>query len=220
MIAKDLVSSVVVPLKTSSTGLDALNWMDEYRVNHMPIVNNLDLLGLLSDEDVFAMSSYEEPIGSHPLSLRKPYVEEGQHLFDIFRIMSEQSLTLIPVLDYKKQYLGVITLEDLMMKFVPFASLRDPGGVIVLERNINDYSMAEIAQIIESNDAKILAFFVTTTPDSTKIDISIKVNRIDIGAILQTFNRYNYLIKASFSEDSNSDTLKERYDLLMTYLNL
>lgn len=220
MIARDLLSAAIVPLKTSDTGLEALNWMDEYRVSHMPIVNNAEFLGLISEEDIYEFNSYEEPIGSHPLSLAKPYVNESQHIFDIFKLLSGMQLTLVPVLDDKKHYLGVITLEDLLKKFTTIASLQNPGGVIVLERSINDYSLTEIAQIIESNGAKVLGVFITSSPDSTLLEISIKVSSIDLGQIIQTFNRYNYIIKASFGEENYHDILKERYDLLMTYLNI
>ncbi|MDP2424566.1 MAG: CBS domain-containing protein [Bacteroidales bacterium] len=220
MIARELITATIVPLKTSDTGLEALNWMDEYRVSHMPIVNNSDFLGLISEEDIYALNSYEEPVGSHHLSLTKPYLDESQHIFDVFRIMSELQLTLVPVLDDKNHYLGVITTEELLKKFASISSLRNPGGVIVLERNTNDYSLTEIAQIVESNDAKVLGIFITSNPDSTRMEISIKVNRLDLGPILQTFNRYNYIIKASYGEDTYYDILKDRYDLLMTYLNI
>jgi hypothetical protein len=92
--------------------------------------------------------------------------------------------------------------------------------VIVLERSYKDYSISEIAQIIESNDATILSMFITSIPESTLMEISIKINRMELGPILQTFNRYNYTIKATYGEASYYDDLKDRYDQLMTYLNV
>ncbi len=83
-----------------------------------------------------------------------------------------------------------------------------------------DYSLSEIARIIESNDAKILSLFVHSWPESTKIEVTLKINRVELGAILQTFNRFNYNIKAIFSEQDDLDDLRERYDSLMNYLNI
>ncbi|MCK4408396.1 MAG: CBS domain-containing protein, partial [Bacteroidales bacterium] len=86
--------------------------------------------------------------------------------------------------------------------------------------NNNDYSLTEIAQIVESNGAKVLSLYVTSHPDSTKIEVTLKINKIDILPVLQTFNRYNYIVKASYSEKENLDDLRERFESLMNYLNI
>ena len=72
----------------------------------------------------------------------------------------------------------------------------------------------------ESNDAKVLGMFVSTFPDSTRMEVSLKINKIDVRPILQTFTRYNYTIKASFTEDTYSESLQDRYNELMNYLNI
>ena len=63
MLAEDLLSNVIPALKTSDTGLDALNWMEVFRVSHLPIVNNADFLGLISDSDIYDLNKAEEPLG-------------------------------------------------------------------------------------------------------------------------------------------------------------
>lgn len=220
MIAKDLISDAIMPVRTVETSIQALSWMDEFRVAHLPVVDGQEYLGLLSEEDIYAGNRFEDSIGSQMLSLTRPYVDEFRHVFDVMRIFSEHKLTLLPVLDDNGRYLGVITLEDLIQKFASASSIQNPGAVIVVERSYNDYSVSEISQIIESNDATILSMFVTSSPDSTLMEISIKVNRMDLSPIIQTFNRYNYTIKAAYGEASYYDDLKDRYDQLMTYLNV
>jgi hypothetical protein len=87
--------------------------------------------------------------------------------------------------------------------------------------NRTDYLLTEIAGIVESNDARVMGVFLSSKPDSTRMEVTIRVNVTDIGAILQTFSRYNYLVSASWSkEDSFSDGLQDRYDSLMNYLNI
>jgi acetoin utilization protein AcuB len=220
MIAKDLISTTVIPLKTSDTGMAALNIMEDIKVSHLPIVNNEEFLGLVSQVDIENLNTPDEALGNHNLSLTRPFVYQDQNIFEIIRLFSSLKLSMLPVLDRKNNYLGVITLTDLVQKFSAFAAAENPGGVIILELNNNDYSLQEIAQIIESNDAKVLSLYVTTFPDSTKIEISIKLNKIDIRPVLQTLYRYNYRVTASFSEEEDQDILKERFDSLMNYLNI
>jgi len=61
MLAKELMSDIVPPLKTSDTGLQALSWMDVFRISHLPIVNNLEFLGLISDKDIYNLNMADEP---------------------------------------------------------------------------------------------------------------------------------------------------------------
>ncbi len=221
MIAKEIITDIIVPLKTSDKGIDALALMEEYKVSHLPIVNNVDFLGLISEFDIYNLNRPEANLGDHKLSLSRAFVMQYQHVYDVIRLIGEQKLTLLPVLDEKNKYLGSITLNNLVEQFSKITSIENPGGIIVLEVSQNDYVLSEIAKIIESNDAKIISLFLTSHPDSTKLEVSMKVNKIEIGPILQTLNRYDYIIKASYSEDQQLlDDLQNRYDSLMNYLNI
>jgi hypothetical protein len=80
--------------------------------------------------------------------------------------------------------------------------------------------LSEIARIVESNDAKILSSYISSHIDSTKLEVTIKINRTDLSAIIQTFNRYNYTIKASFHQSEYVDDLKDRFDSFMSFLNI
>jgi acetoin utilization protein AcuB len=221
MLAKDLISDVVPALRTSDSGQKALYWMDIFRISHLPIVNNEDFLGLISDKDIYDHNMAEEPIGNHSLSLFSPYVTSEQHVYEVMEIASEMQLTVIPVLTEDKQFLGVITLTDLLHFFADVSALKQPGGIIVLEINSNDYSMSQIAQIIEGNDAKILSSYITSSHQSTKMEVTLKINRKDLSSILQTFMRYNYIVKASFMDDNDLNSLYEnRYDSFMKYLSI
>lgn len=220
MIAKDILTNSIVPLKTSDTGTTAMGLMEDMKVLHLPIVNNEQYLGMVSQSDILNLNAPEEALGNHDLSIDRSYVFADQNIFEIIRLISALNLTLLPVLDRKNNYLGVITLPDLVKKFAKITSADNPGGIIILEVNNNDYSLTEISNIIESNDAKVLSLCVTTYTDSTKLEISIKLNKIDLRSVLQTFNRYNYKVVATFFEQEDNDILKERFDSLMNYLNI
>ena len=219
MMAKDLITDSVSTLHTSDTAIYALSLMEEYRVSHMPIVNNKDFLGLVSESDLYEFADPEAPIGAHQLSLSKPFVYGSQHVYEVIKVSDEHKLSLIPVLDARNIYLGVIRLDDLTHYFAKLSAVDQPGGIITLEMNIHDYSVAEIGQIVESNEAKILSLYYAPISNSTKIEVTIKINRQDLGAIVQTFDRYNYTIVASIFEDKGDD-LQDRYDSLMSYLNV
>lgn len=222
MIAKDLISDIVPFLKTSDTGTKALTWMEIFRISHLPIVNEEVFLGLISDADIYDLNMADEPIGNHRLSLIKPYVLYNQHFYEVFELISRLHLSVVPVLNEDKKYLGVITLYDLLQNFANIAAAQNPGGIIVLSLNQNDYSLSEISQIIEGNDVKVLSLYVSSPPqDSMQIEVTIKTNTVDLSSVLQTFYRYGYDVKHTFMGDVKMDSLIEnRYDAFMNYLNI
>lgn len=221
MLAKDLFSDTVSPVKTSDTGRTALALMEELRLTHLPIVNCEKLLGVISDTDIYNLNALDEPLGNHKLSATRPYALQTQHFYDVIRIAATEKLSLVPVTDEKDIYLGSITLTRIIAMMARMSAVTQPGGIIVLEVSDHDYSLAEIARIVESNDARVLSTYITSFPESTRLEVTIKVNRIDLSAIIQTFNRYNYIITASYSEESQLDELlHSRYESLMNYLNV
>jgi len=221
MQAKDLISEVVPSLKTSDSGQTALNWMEIFRISHLPIVNNLDFLGLISDADIYDMNQPEEPIGNHSLTLFKPFVTTEQHLFEVIGLAARLKLTVVPVLDENSHYKGVITTTDLVRYLAGISSMDQQGGIIVLELIQRDYSLSQIAQIVESNNVKVLSMYITSPPDSTRLEITIKVNTNDLVSVIRTFERYNYDVKTWVTSDDSMDKFySERFDLLMKYLNI
>ena len=120
----------------------------------------------------------------------------------------------------KKNYLGLISINTLAEYFAKLTSVSDPGGIIVLEITNKNNSLAHMAQIVESDNAQILSSYVRTFPESTRMEVTLKVNKVDISAIVATFMRYEYEVKATFNHIDDNDNSKDRYDSLMNYLNL
>ena len=129
-------------------------------------------------------------------------------------------MSLIPILDDDENYLGCTTVHHLMTLIANTGSIKENGGILVLEMARSDYSMSEIAQIVESNDARILSSYIMSSPDSTNIELTLKLNKIELDRIIRTFERYDYIIKASFQKSNENDDMQFRYDSLMNYLNL
>ncbi|RMF04747.1 MAG: CBS domain-containing protein [Bacteroidetes bacterium] len=219
MIAEHLISDTLIPLRTSDTGEEALGIMNEFYVRHLPIVNHDEFLGLLSEDEILN-NDPGEPVGSYPLRTQQSFVRVNDHLYDVMRLIAEQRLTAIPVLNDDNHYLGLITGEDLIRHFAQSGSFREPGGIVVLEMLRQDYSLSQISQIFESEGAVILSAHVQTFDHTARIEVTLKVNRQYMGSILATLERYGYEVKASFNEVEYFDRLKQRYDGLITYLNV
>jgi len=221
MFAKDIVSEIVPILKTSDTGIDALNLMDVFKVTHLPIVNNKIFLGLISDSDIYDLNTPEEPLGNHKLSLYKPFADENAHIYEVMEIASRLKLSVVPVLNSMEEYVGLITIPDLLHYFSGMSAVQNSGSIIIIYTSKNDYSFAKIAQIIEENDAKILSSYMYEDNISKVIEITIKLDVQDISAIEQSLERFNYQISTAFiRESSDKEKIMKNFDSLMNYLKM
>lgn len=220
MLVKDLELEKYIPLKTSDSGLTALTWMEEMKVCHWPVVNDEDFLALISDVDIYSQNDPDEHIGNHQLSLLRPYVNENQTIFDALKLFDAHKLSLIPVLDARNRYIGVISINSLLHSITTLLGVNEPGAIIILEVYQNDYLLSQIVQIVESNDTRIMGIQVVPITDSTRLNVVIKLNRLDIMPVLQTFSRYNYTISAYFTDESVEDDIMDRYDEFMKFLNI
>lgn len=219
MLAKELITEGIVPLRTSTLGEDALQYMRDAVVRHMPIVNNTQFLGVISEDDLYA-GDLEAPIGSFELTAHNPYVNEHDHLVEVLRVMGQARLTLIPVLDDQGDYVGVITQEDLLHHLARATSLAENGSILILEVHRRDYMPGEIGRIIEGEDGIILLMYLSSEPQAEVLEVTIKLHAPSISRIVASLERFKYKIRASYMESDYSDHLRENYESLMHYLNV
>lgn len=195
--------------------------MDVNRVSHIPVVDESKYLGLVSDKLIYDLNLMDEPISRELDKLNTTHAHIDQHIFELAVLMYKLKISVLPVLDKDHYYMGAITLYDLARRFASLFSLQEMGGVLVLEMNVNDYSVAQITQIIESNDVKILSFFVDRKPGTNMLDVIIKLNTEELSAVVQALMRYDYNVKATYQDRSMlNDLYKDRYDQFMKFMNI
>ncbi len=219
MQADALISSSISSIHPVEDGNRALEMMDQFRIHHLAIVKKNFYLGVVSDKEIMNWDSEYDSIEEHLNNLAAPHVKYNQHLFDIIEVVERNNLSVVPVLDENNHYLGVITSRKLIYSIAKSATIQSPGGVIVLEMHNNDYSLTEIANIVESNNTKILSSYIISKPNTTKIEVTIKLNKQDVGAIIRDFERREYNVSASYKDEEDDADFLERYESLMRFLN-
>jgi len=221
VLAKDIISENVPPLKIKDTGDKAIEWMYEFKLTHLPLVENKKYMGLVSEDDILDFNNTHEQLGKFLKNLYKPFVKDTEHIYEVLRVAAGLKSSIIPVVDSKQNYLGLITLQSLLFNFAKMTAISEPGGVIILElMNRTDYVLSDIARIVESNGAHILSLYFNVDTDSGKHTVTLKVDSTEIKHIVATFERYEYSVKAFFQESDMGEIIKDRYDSLMNYLNI
>lgn len=220
MIAKELILTDIPMLKPSdSVGL-ALEWMDDFKLSHLPIVDNGIFKGIIDENALFNCEHIDHPLENMASDFAMAFVLEEEHVFEVVKKVADFKVSMIPVITTESKYSGGISLTLLMETIAEMPVVKNPGAIIVLEMSMNDYSLFEISRIIEENNAKILGSFITRFPESTKMELTIKLNKEEIQPILNSLERFNYTITASYHKSGQFDNITDRYNQLMKYLNI
>ena len=220
MFAGKLIKESIPPLKPTDTCQRALMWMDEFHVNFLPVINGKSYLGLIKENDLVEANSPESLLQSLQTPLNRIFVFNNQHVYDVVKFAAIHKCDVIPVLNEQQEYEGIITIHELVEYFAASKSVYMPGGIIVIELRLSDYSMSQISQLIESDGAHILSTSVSSTLDPQLIELTIKIDKIDLSRILPTLYRYNYNVTASYYQSEFGDDYKNRYESLMNYLSI
>jgi CBS domain-containing protein len=220
MHAIDLITPDIPPLRPEDEAGRALDWMEEFKVTHLPVVSGQRLVGLVTDRDLVDRNDPHAPVGSVMESVEVPSVRQGQHIYEVMKLFSERGLTVVPVLDDLGAYIGSITEHEALRRLAQVTNIHEPGSLVVLEMNANDYSLQQIARIVEGNDGKLLSVYSHTLPGSVRMEVTLKINREDISGILQAFDRYDYFVKSTYQGSRLQEDLRDRYEELMRYINL
>ena len=221
MLAADLISDTLPVLVPSDTGQQALDRMDVFRVSHLPLVNEKAYLGLVSDKFIEDLNLAGTRFDSLTVQLPAPHVHMNQHIYEVAATLSVLNLSVLPVVNDEHHYAGSILLFDFSKELTRLMSIPEPGGIIILQTTRNNYSASQISQIIEGNDARILSLMVNKISDTDNLEITIKLDRVDLSAVIQTFTRYDYQITAVYMDDSMLHTMYEdRFELFLKYMNI
>ncbi|RYD80019.1 MAG: CBS domain-containing protein [Sphingobacteriales bacterium] len=220
MFAEEIISNAIPPIKTDDTVQKALDRMSEFKLKHMPVVNDVQFLGLLSEDDLLEIRNHDILIKDVSVNLLNAFVFNNAHTYDVLRLLSTLKLTAVPVLDQQKNYAGLISVNNIIDSVAELYAVNEPGGIIVLEISNRDNSLAHIAQIVEADNAQILSSYVNSFEDSTRLEITLKVNKTEITSLVASFERYDYQVKEVYNNTQIDDGSQERFDSFMNYLNV
>jgi predicted transcriptional regulator len=219
MLASQLIQQIFPSLHLSDHAGFALQLMEDYNVQHLPIVAEEKLLGVVAKDDLL---DEDENTALVALEERfvKAWVKKDEFVLTALKVMAEYEITVLPVVTEQDELVGCVSQNILQQHLAKYLGTHEPGGIIVLEIERRNFSFGEISRLVETNDAYITQLNSYTDSETGLVIVSIKVNKVEISDILATFQCYDYIVKYYFGEEQFANELKENYHHLMAYLNL
>ena len=186
--------------------------------SHIAIVGEGKFLGVFNENDLENFE-VDRKIGDYRYNLESFFVHKDTGWLDVLEVFARNEANLVPVLDAEEKVLGYYDLTDIVGVFIDTPFFTEPGGILVIAKGQNDYSFSEIAQIVESNNGKLIGGFISEMRNDL-VQITLKIGQVNLNEILQTFRRYNYSILFGNVDDQFIEDLKQRSDYLDKYLNV
>ncbi len=214
----DFINNNIKPLRTTDTIADAQDLFAEYPFSHFPVLEEGVYLGCAGAEDI-ELIDIEKTLGDNRYNLERFFARDTMIWLDVLEVFAKNETNLVPVLDKDNKYLGYYEITDIITFFHDTPFLKENGGILIVEKGIADYTMSQVAQIVESNNGRLLGAFISEA-NQDKVQITLKISLGGLSEIIQTFRRYNYEIISEHQEDTYLNTLKDRSDYLDRYLNI
>ncbi|GAB5565462.1 MAG: CBS domain-containing protein [Winogradskyella sp.] len=218
MQLQELIINDIKPVSITEVFSELQLLFNQLTYSHIPIKNEDIYIGCISETDVHCFDG-EKPISDCKYMIEGFFVRPTTNWLDVLETFAQNNTNIMPVLDTNNKYLGYYELNDVMSLFNETPFFSEPGGILIVEKGIHDYSFSEISQIVESNDAKLLGAFVSKM-DNDLASITIKIGNGSLNDVIQKFRRYSYNIVSGIEDDTYIESLKERSDYLDKYLNI
>lgn len=220
MFASNCINHEIPFLQPEDKGLTALSLLEELKISEIPIVDNEKYVGIITELELLDYECIDGQVKDIGIELKKPCVDEKDHLFEVVSMMATENLSILPVVSDDDHYLGCVDLMTIVKKISESEGYSSKGGVLELEIPVHDYSMAEISRLVESNDVKIVHSVVHSSPDSKMLIVTLKINSSNLSAVIKTFERFGYTVSASYQQDEYEEDLRKRYEGFLRYLNI
>jgi len=194
--------------------------MNDNNVTHLPIVDGEKFIGLISEEDLLQAENDRAPLTELQQSFSDISVKGDEHFLKAVQLAAESGVSVVPVVSEENDLVGTLAYNELLKFSSTFMSLSEPGGLIVLEMESNQYSFGEISKIVETNDAQITQLNTSNDAETGLMQVTLRVNKPEVSDIVATFQRYEYNVKYFFGEELYGNELRSNYDNLMNYLKI
>ncbi|GAB3420357.1 CBS domain-containing protein [Niabella aquatica] len=219
MLVSNLPLENLPQIKLSDKVYYVLQLMYDYNVHELAVISEGEFAGIIKEEAVLNIDENTLVKGIQHLLL-KVSVNSGDHLLKAVSLAVASHLSMLPVTDNENKLTGIIETSHLLQDVADFLQVNEPGALIVLEVDAFQYSFSEIGRIVENNDAQITQLNTSQSDDTGRIQVTLKLNKLEVSDIVATFQRYDYFVKYFFGEELYTNELKSNYENLMSYLNV
>jgi len=214
-----LLESSMITVDLHDTVSHAMEMMDEARLEHIPVLDGLQYLGLVAFDELEDTDPTAEVISIQHRFI-KPLVRTSDHFLQALRMRAKFHIDQVPVVSENNEWEGVIGTGKMLDQISLLSGVSASGSLIVLEMPRHDYAPGEINRLVESNDGMIMQLNTIQDQHTGMMQVVLRINKEEVSDVVATFQRHEYNVLYYYGDESYDNSLQNNLDHLMNYLNL
>ncbi|MGJ1415314.1 CBS domain-containing protein [Sphingobacterium multivorum] len=211
MLISQFLSNADFSIQNADSIQQALEKLQDMLCKELVVLNGDDYIGLVNETILLDAEDEDAPLSSIKINTAPIQLKFNQHPYDALVMITVYNSTIIPVLDQDNKYIGVSTQLDILKAISSIQSQNESGAIIVLAIGLHDFSLSQIAHLVESDNCRILNCATKINLESDNIEVTLKVDKSNINALLNSFLRHNYLVLETHNTIAAFDDTADRY---------
>ncbi len=219
MQVQDLNYASLPWIQQSDSVSEAIHRLEDEQLSQLPVVDGAQYLGVLSMDVLLNVEDDQTLVQQLVHQLPKSAIRPEDHFLTALHLMSELSWSMMPVV-VEHELIGVIEQTELMNTVTRFLGLQESGALLVVEKEIHQFSASEVVKLVETNDVQVIQLNTQPNHQTGIMQVTLRLNRSEISDIISTFQRYEYTIRFFIGEEQYANELRSNYDNLIHYLKI
>lgn len=207
------------PLSVHDTVSTVKKRFKDLPFTHFPIIDEGKLVGMLAQSDIMHLPKDDKELIEIPHFFQFYEAITETNCIDLLSLFAKNDTDILPVIDLQRVYLGYFELDDIIRLFYKTPFLEPNATTLVIEKMSQNFSMSEIAQIIESNNITLLGMYISEKRENST-QITIRIETENINEVIQSLRRYDYEVLSQNENDLLIEQLKERSLYLQRFYDL
>lgn len=216
MLVKDYMSKNLVTISKGTKIFDAVELMNQKRIHRIPVIEDNAIIGLITEGTIqeampskaTSLSVYEANYLLNKTKVEDVMIREVETILDnclleeaIFK-MRQHKVNVLPVLNEKKELVGIITNNDIFDAFLSITGYKKPGTRVAIKiKEDHEGILADLTKIFADNHLNIIQIVVyrkdsipivviqTTSEENQKVNDVLKTAGYYVISSIQTYKR-------------------------------
>jgi acetoin utilization protein AcuB len=207
MLVEDVMQSEVITITLKTSLPEALRLVGQRGIRHLPVVDNGELVGIVSDRDLKrAMASPATTLERHELNylletlqvreiMTRGVVTVGRMfpIEDAARLMVKHKISALPVTELGR-LVGIVTETDVLRLFVKAMGAGEASTRIDIRLGDREIGLAEVVHAIEGAGVGIASIMTLADPAGRR-DVVVRLKTIDPRTTIERLEARGYTVR-------------------------
>ena len=215
MLIENYISKDFPTFDIQDLAEEAFEVANDFDFSHIFVEKNGVFLGAIGK--VFLAENSSEKLEKLMVYAEKFSIIDQSTILDGIKLFHTFNTNVIPILNKNEEYQGYISWEDVSTELSKYPFFSENGALLTVEIPRKNYTLVEIAKIVESNNCKFYGAIVSEMNDDF-VRVTMRISNENLSSVDETFERYGYVIIQKFYTDEKEELLKSRYQFMQKYL--